>query len=504
MIKRALIFVHRWVGVVLCLLFLIWFPSGIGMMYWPYPSITPADRLARSPALDRSKIKVSPVDAYGALGLDEPPASVRLNSFDGRPVYRFRAGRFEHVVFADTAEELAEITMDTVNRVASAWTAQPASAARVDAIEAADQWTLQTRLDNVQPLWKFSWPNGEQVYVSQATGNVVQYTNTASRLGAYAGPILHWLYFTPLRRDPALWSRLIIWSSGIGTGLAIVGIAIAIWMYSPRKRYRNDGSPTSIPYRGQKRWHMVLGLVFGVATVTWVFSGLLSMEPFELRREGAPVEPTSGVVRIPQAFRGRMQFGSFAGKDPRQALEQVANLPVKELEFTSIVGEPVYLATLSGGASRIIPVEGDPIAELDHEAIIDLVKRAAGPELAEARVMNQYDAYYLDRRRERPLPVILARLNDANQTRFYINPRNGRIAAGYQSSDWIERWAYHGLHSFDFPWLYNYRPAWDIVVIVFMLGGTALCVTSLVLAWRVLGRTLRRSVAADVLTNTAT
>jgi hypothetical protein len=272
-------------------------------------------------------------------------------------------------------------------------------------------------------------------------------------------------------------------------------------MYSPRKRYRYDGSPTSIPYRGQKRWHMVFGLVFGVATVTWVFSGLLSMEPFDLRRDGAPVEPTSGVVRIPQAFGGRMQFGSFAGKDPRQALEQVANLQVKELEFTSIVGEPVYLATISGGASRIIPVDGDPIAELDHQAIIDLVTRAAGPELAEARVINQYDAYYLDRRRERPLPVILARLNDANLTRFYINPRNGRIAGGYQSGDWIERWAYHALHSFDFPWLYNYRPAWDIVVIAFMLGGTALCVTSLVLAWRVLGRTLRRRAAMDVLTD---
>jgi hypothetical protein len=37
-----------------------------------------------------------------------------------------------------------------------------------------------------------------------------------------------------------------------------------------------------------------------------------------------------------------------------------------------------------------------------------------------------------------------------------------------------------------------------------MAGGTALCVTSLVLAWRVLGRTLRRRVAMDVLTDTAT
>jgi hypothetical protein len=32
------IFVHRWLGVALCTVFLIWFPSGIGMM-WDYPGV---------------------------------------------------------------------------------------------------------------------------------------------------------------------------------------------------------------------------------------------------------------------------------------------------------------------------------------------------------------------------------------------------------------------------------------------------------------------------------
>ena len=58
-LKQALIFVHRWLGVVLCLLFLLWFPSGFVMMYWDYPSITPADRLAHLAPLDPSTIKIS-------------------------------------------------------------------------------------------------------------------------------------------------------------------------------------------------------------------------------------------------------------------------------------------------------------------------------------------------------------------------------------------------------------------------------------------------------------
>src|SRR5262245_7064822 len=336
MLKRVLIFVHRWLGVVLCVLFLLWFPSGIGMMYWPYPSVTPADRLERSPALDRSKITVSPVDAYGMLGLDEPPTSVRLNSFDGRPVYRFRAGRFETLVFADNGEELGDVSMEMVNRVASAWTSQPASAARVESVAAADQWTLQTRLDNVKPLWKYTWPNGDQVYVSQATGNVIQYTTTGSRLGAYVGPITHWLYFTPLRKNGPRWNQVVVWTSGVGTGAAILGLAIAAWMYSPRKRYRYDGAPTSIPYRGQKRWHMVLGLIFGVASVTWVFSGMLSMEPFPLSRE-AEGEPSN---HISQALRASMTLEAFAAEHPGDVLRKLDGMDVRELEWTAFAGQP--------------------------------------------------------------------------------------------------------------------------------------------------------------------
>jgi hypothetical protein len=156
-----------------------------------------------------------------------------------------------------------------------------------------------------------------------------------------------------------------------------------------------------------------------------------------------------------------------------------------------VAGGPAYLATLEAG-TRIVPVDGPPIEGVSPSRIIEIVTRAAGPNgLAEIRTIDQYDMYYLDRNRERPLPVVLARLNDQESTRFYIDPKTARIVGSYSARNWVSRWAYHGLHSLDFPWLYNHRPLWDIVVITFMVGGTALCVTSLILAWRVLGRKLR-------------
>ena len=489
MVKRFAIFVHRWLGVGLCLLFLVWFPSGIGMMYWDFPSVTAADRLERSPALDPSTVRLSPTEAYAILGLSQPPAQVRLNTFDGHPVYRFRAGRGETLVYADTGARQVDVTKELMQRAATAWTRQPASAATVTAID-VDQWTVQETFRNLQPLWKYSWPDGEQVYVSETSGEVVQYTTTRSRIGAYLGPIPHWQYFTPLRKHQPQWSAVVIWSSGIGTVAAILGLVVGLWVYSPSKRYRSAGAATSIPYRGPKRWHMVLGLIFGLWAVTWAFSGMLSMDPFPATRTGSPTggRRGGGGGGIPQALRGRPQLGTFAGKHPREALAELGHASVKELELTSFADKPVYIATLGRSDTRILPVDGPARDGFDPQRVIDIARAAAAPTaLADIRVIDQYDMYYLDRHRQRPLPVILARVNDADQTRYYIDPRTARIVGSYTSRNWMTRWLYHGLHSLDFPWLYNYRPAWDIVVITFMLGGTALCVTSLVLAWSVIG-----------------
>ena len=486
--KQTLIFVHRWLGVVLCLLFLLWFPSGFVMMYWDYPSVRPADRLAHQTALDPAAIRFSPAEAAAKAEI-EAPGSVRLTTFAGRPIYRFGGRGDSAVVYADTGEEQIEVTQDDVAKIAQMWSGQSVKSARVEPVEIADQWTLQNRIPDLQPLWKFSWPDGQQLYVSEGVGDVIQYTTKASRLAAYFGAIPHWLYFTPLRRNGPAWNNVVVWSSGIATVAAILGMVIGVWMYSPSKRYRRDGAPTSIPYRGWKRWHAIIGLIVGAGAVTWAFSGLLSMEPFPERDDRGSRRNQQSIM---QALRGRAPLEKFAAKDPRVALAQLAGLPVKDLELTAFAGEPAYFATIAPGDTRIVPVNGEPRRELDSRRIADIVTRVAGPlGGATVSVLSQYDRYYLDRDRQAPLPIVLVELQDPGRSRYYIDPKSARVVGGYSSSNFIDRWLYHGLHSMNFPWLYNYRPAWDIVVASFMFGGTALAVTSLVLAWQVLGRKLR-------------
>src|SRR5580692_9590195 len=91
-LKQAFIFIHRWIGVSLCLLFLAWFSSGVVMMYWDYPSVSTADRLSRSPVLDATKIRLSPLQAFAQFHESVAPDVVALVTFEGRPVFRFSVG----------------------------------------------------------------------------------------------------------------------------------------------------------------------------------------------------------------------------------------------------------------------------------------------------------------------------------------------------------------------------------------------------------------------------
>ena len=105
-------------------------------------------------------------------------------------------------------------------------------------------------------------------------------TTRRSRTLAWLGTIPHWFYFAALRNNQPLWYQIVVWTSGLGCR---AGAARA----DPRRHAvqvvaaaRIAARATGIPYSGWMRWHYITGVIFGVFTLTWVFSGLLSMEPF--------------------------------------------------------------------------------------------------------------------------------------------------------------------------------------------------------------------------------
>ena len=62
--------------------------------------------------------------------------------------------------------------------------------------------------------------------------------------------------------------------------------------------------------------------------------------------------------------------------------------------------------------------------------------------------------------------------------------KRGALVARYERSGRINRWLYQGLHHLDFPFLWQFRPAWDFVVIVLLAGGIVLSCTGIWIGYR--------------------
>jgi hypothetical protein len=398
----------------------------------------------------------------------------------GRPVYRFHTGRLQTVVYADVAEKFRGLSEVEALAVASAWSGRPAREAHFDgAMAEEDQWTLNKAVRPLRPFFRFSWPDGQEVYISQVSGEVMQHTTRADRIGAYLGAIPHWLYFTPLRKETPVWRALVIALSLAGTLMTVFGIVVGIWLYSPSKRFRFPGGRSSIPYAGWKRWHTILGLVFGLVTFTWILSGMFSMNPMQWSPEFGPDGTMSAALK-----GGPWRSGLFEKEAPGAALQRLGERGVKEVDLDVSGGEGVYLLRYS--PKEVVRVR--PLGGVERRVSLDWARQRVeaavpGVPIVAMREVTEYENYYVSRDGKLPLPAYYFELGDAERSMHYIDAATGKLVESYGVRNRWNRWLYHGLHSVDLPWLYANRPSWDVALILPLLGGSALCVTSVWIAW---------------------
>ncbi len=352
--RRIVIFTHRYLGIPLSVLFVIWFVTGIGMIYvGGMPTLSAQTRLERLPALDLTRVRLTPTEAaaQAASGFGRGVLTTALE----RPAYRFASRYGTATVFADTGEPLDEIDQETARDVAARFVGAPASVVTyVRTVEDPDQWTLQMSRD--MPLYKFAVDDGAgtEVYVSQYGGDVKLVTTTKARTLAWIATIPHWFYITPLRTNQPLWYWTVVATSGLGCLLALLGLVLGITQFHKSKPFRWS---TAVRYQGLMRWHYISGVFFGVFALTWVFSGLLSMEPFDWANRGDSLDiPGDALTGGPVELE---QFPPFAAERWSPLL---AGRTLKEIELRRIDDAPYYLARYTRSSA-----EPDPARERLHQ-----------------------------------------------------------------------------------------------------------------------------------------
>jgi len=231
---------HRWWGVAFCLLFAMWFASGIVMHFVPFPARSEVGRVGGSAVggdreihSEQGALRIAAAHAR-SLGLDPSRTTVTL----------------------------------------------------ID----DDQWTVAGDFDSDRPLYRIAVNDaaGTEIYVSSAKGDVVLFTTRSMRLANYFGSVAHWIYPTVLRRHGKAWSALMWWLSLVATIGASIGVIIGIVRL---------GAATA--YRGLQRAHHTFGLIFAPFIPSWIFSGFLSVDVGWLFFHGlARAEPPAGLVDL--------------------------------------------------------------------------------------------------------------------------------------------------------------------------------------------------------------
>jgi len=453
-IIRWLFLTHRYLGIAVGILMVMWCLSGIVMMYVRYPSLSEAQRMAALRPIDWTDCCTAN-DVFDA-GL--PVGRMEIEMLAGRPVMRIVQGDGPaRLIDLTSGARIDGIAADQARSVATAF-GRPASMDLID----YDQWTVSGEFGRDRPLFRFdlSDARGTQLYVSYNSGKAVQITTGPQRFWNWLGAVPHWLYFTRLRAYPALWSQLVIWTSLTGCFLAGTGLYLGI------RQLRRAPDGRWSPYRGFLFWHHLPGLVFGLFALTWVLSGLVSMNPW-------------GFLDSEGAETSRLQGEPPSGADIAAALPGLAGVTdTVSISLAPFDGKLAFIATAKDGTRRRIDASGQVLPPPD------LARATALLGGSPVELLRTGDAYYFaGRSQSAPLPVYRI---VAGNIRYYLDPLSGAVLRTSDIDGRWYRWLHEGLHRLDFvPALRG--PAFrNLVMLPLMLGATLVCATGAWLAIRTL------------------
>lgn len=488
--RRLCYQLHRWTGIFACLLMLLWFGSGMVMLFVGYPKLTPWERLAHMPALQPATCCIAPDQLMRA-----DTGAVTLTSVAGTPVYRLRDGDGRLRLF-DARSGKAPDAASPALALASARAFVPGAFAQYLGLVGEDRWTHSRALDVHRPLHQVQLDDAAQtmLYLSSRTGEVVLDAPRSQRLWNVVGAWLHWVY--PLRNhstDP-VWSWIVIIASAVATLTALTGTLAGIWRWRFTGRYKS-GART--PYRERwMRWHHLLGLVFAAIVCTWIFSGLMSMNPLRMF-------DAQGRKPDLAAWRGGNPGQLRLAVPPAQALAllQAQGFRAVELEWRVLAGQPYLLARDAVNRMRLVVMEnGSPQVheQFAQAMLLQAASRLMPGVAAQVGWLHEWDAYYYARApeammgaMERRLPVLRLRFADQQETWVYLDPATGDVALSVDRRQRMGRWLFSFLHSWDVPPLLRAGPWREALLILLSLGGAALSGTGVVIGWRRLRKAIR-------------
>ena len=468
---KALVLLHRWLGVGFCLLFAMWFASGIVMHFVPFPALTEAARFAGLPPIDVSRVRHGPDEAVVASHIEDARRVRLIQRTDG-PVYIVTGASKPAAVRAADLSDAAVTSDQLALAIAQAHARQrgiDATHAILASLAEYDQWSVPNGYDEHRPLYRVALndPSGTELYVSSRTGEVVLDTTRYQRAWNYPGSVVHWIYPTVLRSNWAAWDKVVWTLSLVALVAAVTGAVLGVI------RLRVSRGAVGSPFRGWHAWHHILGLFTATFVVTWIFSGWLSMDHGLLFSRGRLSDTEAATIARTPDWNG---VAGDARSIPKSA---------KEVEWFAF-GERFYKRERTGVDSQSIAAIGsDPRnpqpgrSYLTAEEVDAFIRRIAS-NCAAPFVVGAGDNYPA----ASLIPGAPVYRSVCGDVWFQVDGATGRVMERLDSSRRAYRWAYTALHTLDFPILFAHPGVRSMLIVVLCAIGFLFSVTGAVIGWR--------------------
>ncbi len=474
---------HKITGSVLSLLFLVWFISGIVLIFEGFPHASRKERFEHLSVLSKDEFANLKVPSASWKG------KVNLELCNEKPVYRVFSERKAQQVFdAETLNPVGDFSEEYAQKLASSFSGFPVK--RIEVLDDFDQWVPWSYYERLLPFYKcyMDDPKHTVLYVSKKSGEIVQQTNRMNRWAARCGAIPHWIYFKNIRLQKGLWINLVLFLSAIGIIVSVSGIVVGF------VRLKKGKGLT--PYKKPMyKWHHITGFIFGLFVFTFILSGFFSLASvpdwmvFVSEKQNNELE-----------WNQKLDLSKYPLVSPLEIFDALERKNgIRKICWKTIHDKPHYLVYYDDYQvpdiyywqdGNIIPHKKYSISEIEN-----LAKKYLGSSDFTITQQEKYDDYYSGSAMYYlPEPVYKIEVDDKSQTWLYINPASGEELKRHTKNTRLRRWLYQGLHKFNFHFLKN-EAEWfrKLLLILLSIGGIAVSVTGLWLSKRWLRRTIKKT-----------
>jgi uncharacterized iron-regulated membrane protein len=499
-----LLFVHRWIGVVLALFMLLWFASGLVIANTGSLAVSRERQLAHANILApeagwlslseaQSQSPPAPDGVEGGDAKGQGPSAIaeaRLTRRAGEPFWLIETSNGQRKALSALDGGPKRFSPEDALRIAHDWLAVESADHAVSYLDTVDTAPGLRNAEGLKPFHRIRVIDGDEtiIIISAQTGDVLQAAPRLARAMNYAGNWLH--LFRPFdlfgagdyRRDALTYAGFFAFTG------ALTGIVIGFIKWRPGffDRPTYSGGRTQ-PYREVwLKYHFWAGLIGGVFALIWAGSGFLSTNPRNIFSPAAP---------------GREELARYRGSRSLAVIEdwrpaQAASLAPGAVELVwSRIGDAAVLLSFGRDGVRTPLQPPGAVARFEDATLVGAAERLnAEAAVATTERISEYDSYYFTTHgqsgSDRPLPVLRVDFADAGKTSVYLDPQDGRLLLRIDDSRRAFRWLYSAVHHWDFGWFRRHPVARRIWIVTWAALGLVLAVSAVVLAWRRLRRTM--------------